>query len=213
MFDLLFLAVVGVSTAFAVLRGGLQELSTLIALGVAAGLAWIAAPGLIGILGLSGSFFGAVIIAVVLLGGFFIAAHIGLHLILKRFPMTRKMRLYNQIGGGVFGFVRGLALVGLGFLGYSYYLDESRQPESVRNAITQPVAAGVAKIFESMAPASTELNGVSAPKPDENAALDGYRRADRSGLDEIVATVTTTDAEPRAADEDDIAELIQGEVE
>lgn len=214
MFDLLFLLVVGLSTAFAVLRGGLQELSTLVALALAAGLAWIIAPPLLGLFGLTGSFFGAILVAVSLIGVFFIAAHIGCHLLLKRVPMTRRTQLYNQIGGGAFGFARGLILIGLGYLGYSYYLDEARQPDSVKNAVTRPIASGLAGWFEGFAPASTELGNVGAEPAQTNsdASQDGYDRADRTSLDEIVTTVTTNGEDPQApAAQDDITELLNGD--
>ncbi len=214
MFDLLFLLVVGLSTAFAVLRGGLQELSTLIALAAAAGLAWLLAPPLLGAVGLSGSFFGTVLVAVAMIGVFFVAAHIGCHLILKRVPMTKQTRRYNQIGGGAFGFLRGLVLIGLGYLGYSYYLDEARQPDSVKNAVTRPIAAGLAGWFESFAPTSTELEGIGAEpaQVEGDPAQDGYERADRSSLNEIVTTVTTNGEDPEApAGEDDIADLLSGD--
>ena len=213
MFDLLFLLVVGLSTAFAVLRGGLQELSTLVALALAAGLAWVVAPPLLAAIGLAGSFFGTIFIAAALVAVFFIVSHIGFHLLMKRMPMSKDMRRYNRIGGGVFGFARGLILIGLGYLGYSYYLDEARQPDSVKNALTRPVAAGLASWFESFAPASTELEGIGAgaAEPTENAARDGYGRAERSSLDEIVTTVTTTGEEPKTAEDDDIAQILQGE--
>ena len=214
MFDLLFLLVVGLSTAFAVLRGGLQELSTLIALALAAGLAWIVAPPLLGLFGLTGSFFGAILVAVSLIGVFFVAAHIGCHLLLKRVPMTKQTRLYNQIGGGAFGFARGLILIGLGYLGYSYYLDEARQPDSVKNAVTRPIAAGLASWFEGFAPASTELENVGAEpaQTSGDAAQDGYDRADRTSLNEIVTTVTTNGEDPESpASEDDIADLLTGD--
>lgn len=212
MFDLLFLVIVGLSTGFAILRGGLQELATIVSLAIAAGLAWLIAPPLIGAVGLSGSFFGAIIVAVLIIGVFFIAAHIACHLLLKRAPMNAQARRYNQIGGGVFGFVRGLALIGLGYLGYSYYLDEARQPDSVKNALTRPIAAGVANWFESFAPASTELDGIGAqPAEAQNADDVGYGRVDRSGLDEIVTTVTTDGDDPKTQPDDDIADILSGE--
>ena len=214
MFDLLFLLVVGLSTAFAVLRGGLQELSTLVSLALAAGLAWLIAPPLLSALGLAGSFFGTIIVAVALIGVFFIAAHVGCHLLLKRVPMTKQTRRYNQIGGGVFGALRGLVLIGLGYLGYSYYLDEARQPDSVKNALTRPIASGLAGWFEGFAPASTELEGIGAEtaEPEGDAAEAGYDRADRSSLNEIVTTVTTTGEDPETpSPEEDIADLLSGE--
>ena len=140
MFDFLFLAVVGLSTAFAALRGGLRELATLLSLAVAAGLTWLVAEPLLSATGLAGSFFGSVIMIAGLLGVFFIIAHIACHMGLKRAPLEGNARLIDRLGGGAFGFFRRLVLVGLGYLGYSYYLDESRQPETVTNAITQPIA-------------------------------------------------------------------------
>ena len=75
MFDLLFVLVVGVSTAFAVLRGGLRELSTLLALAVAGGVTLLLLEPLLAITGQAGSFFGTAIIAALLIGAFFVLAH------------------------------------------------------------------------------------------------------------------------------------------
>lgn len=219
MFDLLFLVVVGLSTAFAVLRGGLQEVSTILALAIAAGLAWIIAPPLLAATGLEDSFFGTIIVAAILIGVIFVIAHIAFHLGLKRVPMSKQNARINRIGGGVFGFARGLVLIGLGYLGYTYYLDEARQPDSVKNAITKPIAAGMAGLFDGLAPSTTSLEGGEPTSPtsdDENATRDGYERADRASLDEIVTTVTTTGDDPAPVrndrpGEDDIADILQGD--
>ncbi len=194
MFDLLFLLVVGLSTAFAAMRGGLREFATLLALAIAGGLTWVIAPGLLTTTGLSGSFFGSIILAAVLIAAFFVVVHIGLHLVLKRTPLEGRAALIDRASGGAFGLFRGLVLVGLGFLGYGYYLDEARQPDSVKNAITRPVAAGMASWFESFAPEDAYIeNTGDTPEEETNAAVDGYARSDRNGLEEIVTTVTTTD--------------------
>ena len=116
----------------------------------------------------------------------------------------------HRVGGGAFGFLRGLVLVGLGYLGYSYYLDEARQPDEVRNAITRPVAAGMANWFQSFTPEEAYIE--SAPPPaatdeDYDPVENGYDRADRNGLSEIVTTVTTTD-EDISADETDTLDSI-----
>ena len=218
MFDLLFLLVVGLSTAFAVLRGGLQEVSTILALAIAAGLAWLIAPPLLSATGMEDSFFGTIIIAAVLIGIIFVIAHIGCHLGLKRIPMSKQHSRINRIGGGIFGFARGLVLIGLGYLGYTYYLDEARQPDSVKNAITQPIAAGMAGLFDGLAPSTTALEGDNATpnSNDENATRDGYERADRASLDEIVTTVTTSGDDPAplpkdGPDQDNIADILQGD--
>lgn len=196
MFDLLFLVVVGVSTAFAVLRGGLRELSTLLALAVAGGVTLLFIEPVLAITGQAGSFFGTAVIAALLVGAFFVLSHIGLHMILKRTPLTGRAALIDRIGGGAFGFFRGLVLIGLGYLGYSYYLDEAKQPEEVRTALTRPIAAGMAHWFESFTPETADLDAPVKPsqvEPAEDAAVSGYDRGDRNGMSEIVTTVTTTD--------------------
>ena len=161
-FDLLVLLVLGLSTAFAALRGGLRELATLIALAVAAGLTLVIVQPVLGVTGLAGSFFGTIIVAAVLAAVFFIAAHVGLHFALRRTPLEGRAKLIDRVGGGAFGFLRGLVLIGLGYLGYSYYLDEARQPDEVRNAITRPVAAGMANWFQSFTPEEAYIESAAA---------------------------------------------------
>lgn len=226
MFDLLFVVVVGLSTAFAVLRGGLRELSTLLALAIAGGVTLLFIEPALALTGQAGSFFGTAFIAAIMIAVFFLAAHIGLHLGLKRIPLEGRTALANRIGGGVFGFFRGLVLVGLGYLGYTYYLDEARQPEEVKTAMTRPVAAGMASWFESFTPETADLDAPVKPSPEDDvdAAVSGYPRSDRNGLNEIVTTVTTTDPtiaatspEAGAAEEveederDPIADILQEE--
>jgi membrane protein required for colicin V production len=225
MFDLLFVLVVGLSTIFAAMRGGLRELATLLALAMAAGLTWMVAPGALGAIGLADSFFGTIAVSAVLVAVFFVVAHIVLHLGLKQVPLEGRAALIDRLAGGGFGAFRGLVLVGLGFLGYGYYLDEARQPEEVKTAVTRPIAAGMADWFESFAPEATQIDAGAEPDEEEtdeaDAAIDGYARADRNGLEEIVTTVTTTDpalvleepeeeatAEARAL-EDEMADILQ----
>ncbi|PQA86187.1 CvpA family protein [Hyphococcus luteus] len=226
MFDLLFFVVVGVSTAFAVLRGGLRELSTLLALAVAGGVTLLLIEPVLAVTGQAGSFFGTAILAALLIGAFFVLAHIGFHIGLKRFPLAGRAALIDRIGGGVFGFARGLVLIGLAYLGYSYYLDEAKQPEEVKTAMTRPIAAGMAHWFESFTPETADLDAPVPPSQmdDEDAAVSGYDRGDRNGMNEIVTTVTTTDpaiaatapdaenGEDAEAEEDDpIADILNEE--
>lgn len=222
MFDILVLLVLGLSTAFAALRGGLRELSTLIALAIAGGLTLIVAEPVLGVTGLAGSFFGTIIIAALLVAVFFIIAHLGLHFGLQRVPLEGRARLADRVGGGVFGFVRGLVLVGLGYLGYGYYLDEARQPDSVKSAITRPVAAGMANWFQSFTPdeAYIESGPAGEEKAEPDPAESGYDRLDRNSLSEIVTTVTTSDetlveeTPETATDEtDSIADILQDQEE
>jgi len=195
MFDILVLSVVAISTAFAALRGGLRELSTLLALAISGGLTLFLIEPILNATGQAGSFFGMVIIAGVLVAGFFILAHIGCHVFLKRMPLEGKARLYDRIGGGAFGLIRGLVLIGLGYLGYTYYQDDTQQPPEVKSAFTRPVAAGIANWFEGFTPEQAYIESADDDAEEDavDASLNGYDRGDRNGLSEIVTTVTTTD--------------------
>ena len=195
MFDILVVVVVVLSTAFAALRGGLRELSTLLSLAIAGGLTLLLMEPALGVTGQAGDFFGTAIVIAALVAVFFIAAHLGFHLGLKKLPLEGRASLIDRIGGGAFGLFRGLVLIGLGYLGYTYYLDEARQPDNVKNAITRPVAAGMANWFESFAPASTNLENALTDNTDgsnDDATANGYEATDRNTLSEIVTTVTTT---------------------
>ena len=215
-FDFLVIAVLALSIAFAVIRGALREFGTLAALGGAAGAAFVLVKPLQAVFGAGASFITTLMIAGIV--GFiaFIGFYFLLHLGLKRVTLSARGARTDRIAGGVFGLARGLALIGLGFLAYGYYLDEDRRPEAVRNAMTLPIAKAMADFFDGLAPAATHLAPEAPEKsePATNAAVEGYGRSDRSALAEIVTTVTTRDvranasaagigaAEPAAADKD-----------
>jgi len=194
-FDLLVIVVLALSIGFAALRGAIRELATLLALGAAALLAFLLFKPLLGVLGLEGSIFGMAGLSAILLGVIFIALYIAFHLGLKRVSLSPDMARIDRIGGGVFGLLRGLALVGLGFLGYAYYADEQHRPDAVNEAMLLPVAQGAANFFESLAPAHDSQDIITPDKIDKkvNAANDGYARGDRAALHEIVSTTTSDD--------------------
>jgi hypothetical protein len=121
-------------------------------------------------------------------------------------PLKGERRKADRIGGGVFGFVRGLALLGLGFLAYGYYLDPADHPRAVKGALFLPVARASADFFEGFAPEENRLDQLRPKKPQEDAAVRGYDRGDRTALSEIVTTVTTTDG---SAEGDPIAAVLE----
>ncbi|MEL7488753.1 MAG: CvpA family protein [Pseudomonadota bacterium] len=199
-FDLLLIGVLVVSIGFAVIRGAIREFATLLALGLAAGVAYLLFSPLLGLLGLKGSFFGMVALAGALFAIAFVIIYTGFHIALKQVRLDPTMRRVDLIGGGVFGLARGLALIGLGFLGYAYYLDADKRPDAVNGAALLPVAQAAAGFFESLAP-SHDSKRIITPEEIEqkkNAANDGYARGDRAALEEIVVT-TTSDPDGAAA--------------
>lgn len=203
-FDGLVIAVLILSTGFAIVRGALREIGTLAALGAGAFAAFLLVKPLQAAIGIDQSFMATLIVGAVLLAAGFVLAYALLQVGLKRARMTGRALTVDRVGGGVFGFLRGLVLVGLGFLAYSYYLDETRRPESVNKALTLPVAKAMAAIFEGFAPQEKEIEPAQPEEQDSNAAVEGYARTDRTALAEIVTTVTTSD-NPEAKDADGAA--------
>jgi membrane protein required for colicin V production len=207
-FDLLVLLVVGSSIAFAVIRGALREIGTLLALGAASAAAAVCArpvaalvggdaPSLVAMSGVG------LIIGIVLFAAFYGA----LHLALQKFALSARGAQVDRVLGGLFGFARGFVLIGLGFLAYAYYLAEERRPAAVSDALTLPFAESAAAFFEKLAPASTRLDRAPEAKETESARadIDGYARGERTALTEMVATLTTSDDATTAGPESNIS--------
>ncbi len=213
VFDALLIVIIGASVFFAAVRGGVREMATLGALAIAALVAYLLTAPVATAIGKPSLFVNAAIAGVLGLG-VFSGAYFGLHKLMLRWKPTAKAKRADQIGGGVFGLVRALALIGLGFLGFGYFLDEENQPDAVRKAMLLPVAASAASFFEQFAPPNRELKAATAAR---NAAQEGYAGSDRSSLKEIVTTVTTTDrdatdkARASAPTGDPIAEILTEE--
>ena len=212
VFDALLLTIIAVSVLFAAIRGAVKELATLVILTLAGLAAWFGTPPALALIGKQGSFFstaivGGVIVAVIFLGLYFVS-----HRAMARIRLSDRQRTADRIGGGVFGLVRALALIGLGFLGYGYYLDEANQPDAVRGAMLLPLATSTAEFFERLAPATKDLQS-TPDEPDANvsAAREGYDRRDRDGLEEIVTTMTTNDRADAPPSGDPIADILAKE--
>lgn len=213
VFDALLIGLIGVSIAFAAARGAIRELTTLGVLGLAGVAAWLGAKPALAIFGSNGVFqtiAAAGVIGLLAFGGLYFIAHKAL----LRLKLNKKQKHADRIGGGAFGLIRALALIGLGFLGYGYYLDEANQPDAVKNAMLRPLAAASASFFEQFAPSQRDLAdakaAAAAPAP-ANAAKEGYANADRTGLKEIVATVTTSDTANAKPADDSIADILNEE--
>lgn len=212
LFDLIVVSVILASTAFAVIRGALKEIGTLAVLAGAGAAAFALLKPVQSLAGLGGSFLTTAAIGGAIATIAFIGLYLGLHFGLERVRLRGRALQADRIGGGLFGFARGLALVGLGFLAYSYYLDEARRPAAVQSALTLPMAKSVASFFESFAPKGTGLEAEPMAPPEEDAAALGYGRRDRAGLSELVSTVTTSDGPARteaARPDDPIAAAVK----
>jgi uncharacterized membrane protein required for colicin V production len=207
-FDALLLAIVAISVFFAAVRGAIREMATLAALAGAALAGYLLARPVAALFGAGESFLVAASVGLAFGTIGFLGFYYLLHKAMLRLKLSDRRRMLDRVAGGAFGLLRALALIGLGFLGYGYYLDEANQPDAVRNAALLPVAAAAADFFEQFAPANRELRSTA---PEKNAAAEGYANRDRSGLKEIVTTVTTAEKGAGRATEDPIAAIITEE--
>jgi len=221
-FDGIFIGIVFISTAFAVIRGFAKEASSILAIVAAAVVAAYGFGAIRQGLGADGSLILSIGLGLGLFVGAYVAFAFGLGWIADQIHRGAGGRV-DTILGGVFGAARGVALIGLGYLMYSYYLEEQRQPEAVTSALTFPVARSAAAFFDGLAPAATRIEldlpsddadpdadnvpeeddapaGDGAPTEASSNAMDapmyaiGYSAGAREGLSEIIAVHDTRGA-------------------
>jgi len=195
IFDLIVIGILLLSTGLAVIRGAILELATLLAVAIAFLIATQLSGPVASLFGGRESLVALTAGYVIVTGVIFVFLYILAHFLLNRYRLNPQGDLVNRIAGGVFGFVRGYILVGLGFLAYGYYLSEENQHDSVRNAFTRPIAASGAGFFERFIPERNRFGPdgrpVDADTGQEDAAAAGYGQSDRAGLAEVITTVTT----------------------
>lgn len=206
-FDGLILLIFAVSIGFAAMRGAIRELGTLAALLFGVLAAWIFTGAILSGLG-KDDFISTVVVAGALVAIGFAVSHIGITIFSGRIRLTERQALYDRIGGGVFGLLRAFALIGLGFIGYSYYLDADSRPDGVKNAAFLPLATGAANVMRGFTPGDPLAEADAPQQPDAAREIDA---GDRRALDEIVTTVTTDEGGPARAGADDIADLLKEE--
>ncbi|MEO1014380.1 MAG: CvpA family protein [Pseudomonadota bacterium] len=202
LFDAAIVALVAVSVALAAYRGGLAELGALLALAIGAGAGLVGAAPAAAAIGRGDSTITLIVAGAAIAGVVFLAALVGANVLIGRIQMDQRQRLADRVGGGVFGFVRAFALIGLAFLGYAYYQDAESRPAIVKNAALLPFAEAAAGVIEGFAPAREPLAGADAPVnlgPDAAIAPDSADRPD------AVAAILA-DVEPQSDAEQSVDE-------
>lgn len=174
-FDLIVICVMGLSILFAAFRGISREITTLIALAVAAVLAfWIAGP-IAGAMGISLSLITNLILIVVLFAFCFLLVNAGMGMLIKRSLGQQPGRIDRAIGG-VFGFLRGWMIVGLAFLALDYYFEGDRRPEALDNALTGGFAMAAADILINLGletkSSDSSITAYNLPADDTNISAD-----------------------------------------
>ena len=181
-FDALVLIVIGLSTLFAVIRGFAKELATILTIVLAV---LVSAYGL-NLIGTSGSLVMVLLIGLALFVGAFAIFAFVFGWVAERIHVATGGQADNILGG-IFGFLRGLALVGLLYLAYSYYAAEDRQPAAVREALVFPVVKATAVFFDDIAPEWTRIDFLQPAAEDE---IMGDEDKDRDDEDAETAALT-----------------------
>ncbi|MEM6537747.1 MAG: CvpA family protein [Pseudomonadota bacterium] len=152
LFDFTIVALIFVSVGFAVFRGGLAEIATLFSMAIGATTGLFSAQPLAGALGRSGSTMTILMVGVVVAVVVFAICVAGTSLFLRRVRLNERHEIIDRAVGGFLGLFRALALVGVAFLGYAYYLEEAKRPPVVANALLEPLADGLANVITGFAP-------------------------------------------------------------
>jgi membrane protein required for colicin V production len=206
--DPIVLAVVFISAAYATYKGFVSETLSIFAWAAAAFATLFFGPKLAPVTrGLVGAPWLAVLTGYALI---FLVVLIPLSFMSFRFAGTVKnspVGTLDRVLGAVFGIVRGLAIVGLAYIAFTYVVSVKSQPDWVARAWTLPVVKGSSEVLLSLVPdqhlgnareepvAQPEPKTVTAPgpvpKPAQTAAPKktrhkSYGAKERSELDRLI---------------------------
>jgi membrane protein required for colicin V production len=208
LLDLILLVVMLISGLLAMIRGFIREVLSIAAWALAAVAAIYAYAKLLPMA--KPSFGSDIVAAAVVVGGAFLLTLLIVSIITVR---VSDMILDSRVGaldrtlGFVFGLARGLVIVVVAFLFFSWLVPERGQPDWVRDAKSKVVLQGTGQWLMSMLPddpESTILKRLKRRKDDQEAAPqeqrsedrraqpEGYGRSDRAGMQQLIEGQTKT---------------------
>jgi uncharacterized membrane protein required for colicin V production len=216
--DFLVVAVIVVSAGYAAFRGFLSETLTIFAWAAAAFATLYFGPWLIP---MARSMISLQWLApVAAYAGVFLVVFLPLSFMIHRLSQTVKSSSIGPLDRGLgiaFGVVRGLVIVGLAYLAFTYFTPVRQQPQWLLSARSLPVMQSTAEVLLSLVPSQTPRDYVtaepathdslgdlirrqneqaklapeSAPQPSHAAAKKGektYGASDRRALDRLFET-------------------------
>jgi membrane protein required for colicin V production len=212
LLDLILLVVMLISGLLAMIRGFIREVLSIAAWALAAVAAIYAYAKF---LPMAKTYFGSdIVAAAVVVGGAFLLTLLIVSVITVR---VSDMILDSRVGaldrtlGFVFGLARGLVIVVVAFLFFSWLVPEKGQPDWVRDAKSRMVLQGTGQWLMSVLPddpESTILKRLRRPKGDEQEPQepqreqrsdgqrsepeDAYGRSERVGMDRLIQGSTRT---------------------
>jgi len=144
----------------------------------------------------------------------FLAVFIPLAFMTHRFSQTVKnspIGPMDRAAGVAFGVVRGLVIVALAYLAFTYFVPIRNQPKMVTEARVLPVIQGTADVLLSVVP-SQPNNYAYVPQHDENAPDQPPAAAGHDPMAELIRKNEQANSVPKSAKEpakEDVSEPVQ----
>lgn len=203
LFDIIALAVLGVSALVGVVRGALREITTVVAF-IAAAFGAVFALRFVGPMAraaLHPAWLGNTAALLIV----FIVVYVALRIIsgnmVRGLHKTALGAVDRMVGGG-FGLLRGLILLGLAYMAIHLAPPATGLPSWITSAKLYPVAAKCAEVIRTVAPKGSQFahrltpdieKAVKSGDGDADASSDGgqsdktdYAQSARKGLDDVV---------------------------
>lgn len=209
LLDLILVAIMLVSGLLALMRGFTREVLSLVAWGCAAAAAFFAIHSQ-GLLDLANQYIKPEIAAkIAVAGGVFIIVLIIISIIsvkLSDLVVDSAVGVFDRTLGFAYGLVRGLVLVVIAYMIYSYLVPPDRQYAGVREAYSLPTIKAVEEVIKSVIPpdiAESITNATNIGSSQEQRAepttgepgqvgqpdqpeQPGYQNDETQGLDQLI---------------------------
>ena len=206
LLDLILVAIMLVSGLLALMRGFTREVLSLVAWGGAAAAAFFAIHSQ-GLLDLANQYIKPEIAAkIAVAGGVFIIVLIIISIIsvkISDLVVDSAVGVFDRTLGFAYGLVRGLVLVVIAYMIYSYLVPPDRQYAGVREAHSLPIILSVAEMVKSVIPpdiAESITNATNVGSSEEKKTepvtgepgqpdqpeQPGYQNDETQGLDQLI---------------------------
>src|SRR5271166_6315810 len=187
LLDIILIGVMLISALLAMIRGFMREILSIAAWVIAAVATLYSFSKL---LPLAKSYFNNDIVAyAIVLGGTFLGTLLVVSVITVRFSdmvLDSRVGALDRTVGFLFGLARGLVIVVVAFLFFTWLVPDRSQPEWVKSAKSRVVLTGTGQWLMSMLPEDPEntiLKRLKKPRPEDTETPENAPPDQHSGLD------------------------------
>jgi membrane protein required for colicin V production len=187
LLDIILIVVMLISGLLAMVRGFMREVLSIVAWVLAAGATLYAYSKL---LPLAKQYFNNdIVAAVAVVGGVFLLTLLIVSIVTVRISdmvLDSRVGALDRTLGFLFGLARGLVIVVVAFMFFSWLVPDRSQPEWVRSAKSRVVLTGTGQWLMSMLPEDPEntiLKRLKKPRPEDTETPENAPPDQHSGLD------------------------------